>query len=197
MTETPPPKTETPLPKGRINLERAAVLLLAGESGMNLMCRIFEGFGVRQPYRCFSAERAMAVCEEADLDLIVCDGSLKDGEAYDFIAGLRRSDLEPNRFAPVLVVAGHTPLDQVTKARDCGANFVVAKPVTPRTLLERVIWVAQEARPFVELEGYVGPDRRFQNLGPPEGVTPGRRRSDAIPDVPDSDEVVNPEDSLL
>lgn len=180
--------------KGRINLDKAAVMLLSGEAGMDLLNRIFHGFGVRHPYRCTTRERAMEVCQEADLDMIVCDGSLPDGEAYAFISELRRSDLEPNRFTPVLVVAGHTPIDQVENARDCGANFVVAKPVTPRTLLERVIWIAQETRPFVELDGYVGPDRRFQNLGPPESG--GRRRTDtpaeALPGPP-----LNPEDSLL
>lgn len=189
--------SESSLPKGRINLEHAAIMLLAGESGMNLLGRIFLGFGVRGPYRCFTGERAMAVCEEADLDLIVCDGSLKDGEAYDFVAALRRSDLDPNRFTPVVVVAGHTPLDQVEKARDCGANFVVAKPITPKILLERVVWVAQETRPFVELDTYVGPDRRFQNLGPPNGMTPGRRRSDITAASPAPAGTINPEDSLL
>ena len=185
-----------PIPtKGRINLEKAAVLLLSGDAGMDLLNRIFHGFGVRHPYRCLNRERAKEVCQEADLDLIVCDGSLPDGEAYQFIAELRRSDLEPNRFVPVVVVAGHTPIDQVQNARDCGANFVVAKPVTPRILLERVIWIAQETRPFIELNGYVGPDRRFQNVAPPEGVG-GRRRSDTATGAPESP-LMNPEDSLL
>jgi CheY-like chemotaxis protein len=188
MSEPAPPL------KGRINLEKAAIMLLSGEAGMDLLSRIFHGFGVRHPYRCTTGERAMEVCHEADLDLIVCDGSLPDGEAYNFISALRRSDLEPNRFTPVLVVAGHTPIDQVENARDCGANFVVAKPVTPRTLLERVIWIAQETRPFVELDGYVGPDRRFQNLGPPESG--GRRRSDITAEAPPGPSL-NPEDSLL
>jgi CheY-like chemotaxis protein len=181
--------------KGRINLEKAAVMLLSGEAGMDLLNRIFHGFGVRHPYRCLTRERAMEVCQEADLDLIVCDGSLPDGEAYAFISALRRSDLEPNRYTPVVVVAGHTPIDQVQNARDCGANFVVAKPVTPRTLLERVIWIAQESRPFVELDGYVGPDRRFQNMGPPNSSA-GRRRADTPPEAPVGPPV-NPEDSLL
>jgi CheY-like chemotaxis protein len=180
-------------PKGRINLDRAAILLLAGPSSMDILSRMFRGFGARYPYQRSTIRAAMETCQEADLDLIVCDGALPDGEAYDFIAELRRSDLEPNRFAPVLVVAGHTPLDQVEKARDCGANFVLAKPVTPRVLLERVIWVAQEARAFVELGDYVGPDRRFSNQGPPQGR--GRRRSDAPPPPPGP--AVNPEDFLL
>jgi CheY-like chemotaxis protein len=180
--------------KGRINLEKAVIMLLSGEAGMDLLNRIFHGFGVRHPYRCMDREKAMEVCQEADLDLIICDGSLPDGEAYDFISQLRRSELEPNRFTPVLVVAGHTPIDQVQNARDCGANFVVTKPVTPRTLLERVIWIAQETRPFVELDGYVGPDRRFQNIGPP--ASGGRRRSDTSSSAPPGPPL-NPEDSLL
>ena len=165
-------------PKGRVNLEKAAVLLLSPPTGMELLVRIFHGFGVRHPYRCFDPERAMEVCRESDLDLIICDGSLVDGGAYDFIAALRRSDIEPNRYVPAMVIQGHTPVDQIHKARDCGANFVVAKPITPRLLLERVLWIAQESRPFIELDGYVGPDRRFQNSGPPGGPGTGRRRTD-------------------
>lgn len=171
-------------PKGRVNLEKASVLLLSPQTGMELLTRVFHGFGVRHPYRCYDRQRAIEVCRQADLDIIVCDGALPDGETYDFIAELRRSDLEPNRFAPVMVIQGYTPLDQIQKARDCGANFVVAKPITPRLLIERILWVAQESRPFIELDGYVGPDRRFQNLGPPDGPGTGRRRTDRIAAAP-------------
>ena len=89
--------SEEGAPKGRINLEKAAVLLLSSPSGMEMLGRIFEGFGVRHPYVCHDRARAMQVCRESDLDLIICDGSLDGGEAYDFIAELRRSDIEPNR----------------------------------------------------------------------------------------------------
>ncbi len=92
------------------------------------------------------------------------------------------------------MVAGHTPIDQVEKARDCGANFVVAKPLAPRILLERVVWIAQESRPFVELDSYIGPDRRFHDVGPPKDGQPGRRRSDkAAAPAP----TVNLRDALL
>jgi DNA-binding response OmpR family regulator len=162
--------------RGRINLAKAAVLLLAGPTGMNPLRQMFDGFGVKHPYRCDTHERAMQLCRETDMDLIICDGDLADGQAYDFITALRRSDLEPNRFAPIIVVAGHTPLNLVTKARDCGASFLLTKPVTPRVLMERVIWVAREARPFIELDSYAGPDRRFKTIGPPDKVK--RRRGD-------------------
>jgi DNA-binding response OmpR family regulator len=182
-------------PKGRINLEKAVVLLLSPPTGMELLVRVFHGFGVRQPHRAHDAQMAMDVCRETPLDLIICDGSLPGGEAYDFIANLRRSDLEPNRYTPVMVIQGHTPADQIIKARDCGANFVVAKPITPRLLLERVLWIASEQRPFIELDTYVGPDRRFQNNGPPGGPGTGRRRSDKVEAAPKP--AADPKESIL
>jgi hypothetical protein len=83
----------------------------------------------------------------------------------------------------------------VTKARDCGANFLLTKPIMPHSLMERVIWVAQEARPFIELDTYAGPDRRFKNVGPPDGVK--RRRSDMTGAPAGAGMLVNPEDSLI
>jgi DNA-binding response OmpR family regulator len=115
--------------------------------------------------------------EEEPFELVVCDGDLPDGKAYDFVMHLRRSNLEPNRYCPVILLSGHTPSAYVAKARDCGANFVVAKPIRPMVLLERIVWVCQDNRIFVELDTYVGPDRRFQFLGPPPGME-GRRKGD-------------------
>lgn len=174
-------------PKGRVNLEKAKVLLLAEQHAMELLVRVFRGFGVHQPLRCADMREAMEVCRGTDLDLVVCDGGLPGGETFDFIFALRRSSLEPNRYAPVMVIQGHTPMDQIQQARDCGANFVVAKPLTPKLLLERILWIAAESRPFIELDTFVGPDRRFQNLGPPGGPGTGRRRSDRAEATPKPD----------
>ena len=90
---------------------------------------------------------------------------------------LRRSGLKPNAFTPAILVTGHTPRDKVEKARDCGANYIVTKPLTPLVLLERIIFVSRDPRPFVECDSYIGPDRRFKNMGPPPG-TNGRRKTD-------------------
>ena len=59
---------------------------------------------------------------------------------------------------------------------------MVAKPITPKVLLERIFWVAREDRAFIECDTYVGPDRRFKHEGPPPG-TDGRRKDDLPPEV--------------
>ncbi len=165
-------------PALRINLEKANVLLVeATLQGMTILLQMFNGFGVSSIARAGSVAEAMRVASGAPLDLVVCDPRLPDGDGYEFVRRLRRSKLEPNAFAPVILVSAHTRGSEVAAARDCGANFLVLKPLSPRVILDRLLWVARESRPFIECDTYFGPDRRFQSLGPPAD-SPGRRKDD-------------------
>ena len=167
----------------RINLEKANVLLVeCTTQGMDIAAQILAGFGVRAPQRASNAAEALRLCEGAPLDLIICEPTMPGVDGYDFVRQLRRSRLEPNAVAPVVLVSAHTPKSQVIKARDCGASFMVVKPLSPRVMLDRILWIARENRAFIECEAYVGPDRRFQSLGPPSG-TAGRRKDDLPPEV--------------
>ncbi|HEY9236566.1 MULTISPECIES: response regulator [Phenylobacterium] len=160
----------------RFNLERASVLLLEDSGmGMGILVQILTGFGAKVLHRCESVAEAQETVGRVELDLVICDAMR--GEGYEFIKWLRASRIEPNRYVPVLLISGHTPSHAVAKARDCGAHFIMAKPLTPITLLERILWIAREGRCFVECDTYVGPDRRFKNAGVPPGMV-GRRRDD-------------------
>ena len=75
------------------------------------------------------------------------------------------------------MLTGHASASHVRKSRDCGASFVVTKPLTPTILLQRIVWLSTDEREFIESETYVGPDRRVRNMGPPLNV-PGRRSGD-------------------
>lgn len=165
-------------PKGRINLSEAHVLLVeSSPQGMEILSQVLAGLGIRGASRSSSVQDAWKLLKMADFDLIVCGSSLTDGDGFDFISELRRSSVEPNRYSSVIVLSGHTPAAAVHKARDCGANFIVAKPISARTLLDRIVWIAREPRSFIDASVYAGPDRRFQNLGPPTEAA-GRRKED-------------------
>jgi CheY-like chemotaxis protein len=162
----------------RINLERASVLLVdANSQGMEIMVQVFGGFGVQSPHRCYNSIDAMELVKQETIDLIVIDANMPEMDGYDFVRWLRRSKLEPNCAVPTIIMSGHTQSSNVRKGRDCGANFIIAKPVVPQIVLERVIWVARENRAFIEASNYLGPDRRFHSIGPPLG-TEGRRKDD-------------------
>ena len=165
--------------KGRINLERAAVLVIDdSRESMSILVQILSGFGVKALHRCRTDAAARQLVSGHEIDLILANANSQDSDCYEFVRWLRRSKLHPNAMSPVILVSGHCRLSEVQRARDCGADFTVAKPVSPAVLLERIVWVAGEHRPYISAASYVGPDRRFHDEGPPEGMT-GRRAEDA------------------
>ncbi|MDX5330703.1 MAG: response regulator [Caulobacteraceae bacterium] len=168
-----------PTSRGRFNLDKATILMLEGSGmGMDILVQIVTGLGAKSLHRCQSVEEAQDTVKKTKVDLIIADALSPAGEGYEFVAWLRKSAGEPNCFAPVVVTAAHTPVSMVQKARDCGAHYIVKKPLTPVVMLERILWIARESRPFIEAPSYVGPDRRHKNEGPPNG-TP--RRHDDLP----------------
>jgi CheY-like chemotaxis protein len=164
----------------RINLSSASVLVVDDNmQAVELLCGVLDGFGMRKFKRAISFEEAKEACTETAFDLILTDAQMPGVDGYEFIRWLRRSSDEQVRLTPAIIVTAHTRRSQVTKARDCGANFIIAKPITPKIILERIIWVAQSTRLFVETETYIGPDRRFRKAAPPSEYGVGRRSGDA------------------
>ncbi len=166
-------------PKAWINLETAQMLLLDDHiEGANILGQIVSAFGVRKFFKSKATQEAKEIAQERELHLILASANLKTSNAYEFIQWLRRAKIEPNSFTPIILITGHTQLSNIRRARDCGANFVMAKPVSPAGVLQRIGFVASQKKPFVSCGGYLGPDRRFHDVGPPPG-TPGRRQGDS------------------
>ncbi|MCI3131723.1 response regulator [Phenylobacterium aquaticum] len=165
-------------PKIRINLERSVVMLADGNpTALEALTGMVRGFGVRKQFKCKSGAEAMHIVKTQELDLIIMDSIMPDMDGYDFLRWLRREAQPEAQFTPVIMLSGHAARSTVEKSRDSGSNFVIAKPFTPELLLQRIFWVAKDERQMVKAENYVGPDRRFKNLGPPLGMK-GRRKGD-------------------
>jgi CheY-like chemotaxis protein len=168
----------------KFDLKRINVLIVDDNAqSLDIMAQVLNGFGARNLTRCENAKEAReALGGSTRFDLILSDASMPGEDGYDLMRWLRREGKEPNRYAPAIIVTAHTRASQVKKARDCGAHFVVAKPIQPNVLLERIFWVARDDRMFVECDIYMGPDRRFKFEGPPPGED-GRRASDLPAEV--------------
>jgi DNA-binding response OmpR family regulator len=167
-----------PNSRARFNLDGASILLLdATPLGLGILTQVLAGFGAKALHPCMDMDAAERVIRRETLDLAIVDAMPPSGDGYDFVRWLRRHGGEPNRYTPVVMTTAHTPRSHISRARDCGAHITIKKPFPPITLLERIVWAASEGRSFVSAENYVGPDRRFQDLGPPEGER-ARRRDD-------------------
>jgi DNA-binding response OmpR family regulator len=162
----------------KLNFATANILIVEDKvSEQDILAQILMGFGVPGIQRRATADEAMRAMSTETFDLALIDASLKETDGYQLIKNMRRHGQESVKHMPIFLLCGHVRMPDVIQARDCGANFVLTKPISPQVLFDRIVWLARARRVFVESDTYVGPDRRFKSFGPPVGM-PGRRHDD-------------------
>ena len=162
----------------RLNLEKVHFVVVDDNAhALTIIAHVVSSFGGRHISRCSSSAAAKEVIARGGVDIVLTDAQMPDESGYELTEWIRKEAAEPTRFVPIVIITGHTPASDVSRGRDAGANFTVAKPLVPRVLLQRLMWLGQDDRQFVQADNYVGPDRRYRRLGPPEG-TIGRRSGD-------------------
>ncbi len=141
--------------------DRLKILVVDDNAHMRkLVVTILQAFGVSQIYEADSGERAWAVLREVNPDVCVLDWMMEGMSGLELVQMLRANPQTPNPFVPVIMLTGHTHIDQVRQARDAGVNEFIAKPVSVKTMMQRLMAVIEHPRPFVRTKGYFGPCRR-------------------------------------
>jgi len=157
------------------NLTEAVVMVVDDSPfSMEVTIQALQGFGIRVKYAVKNAAQAMDVLKLYPIDMLLVDCEM---DGHELVRWLRRSGLEPNAYVPVIMTASHVRRSRVADVRDCGANFLVTKPFSAAVVLERIIWVARDNRPFLEAGDYSGPDRRFKVSKPRDD---NERRADMV-----------------
>ncbi len=166
------------------NINLRGLTFLIGDSNAffsSICSNILRGFGATKIIEVRESGEAVKALMQYKIDLILCDVKLPPRDGLEFTHSLRWDSGSEYRTIPVLIMTSDTRSTTVAKARDCGANMVVSKPVSPSSLYDRLAWVAFNARKFVDSPNYFGPDRRFKIEGYPNGV--GRRKGDKAADL--------------
>jgi CheY-like chemotaxis protein len=154
--------------KQALNLNSLRFLVADGNSYFqSILYGILHALGAQHIAVTGNGDEALARCRRDITDLLICDWCLPQVDGFDLVRQIRTDDHNPNRHTPVIVLTSHTQVQNVELARDCGANFVLAKPISPKMLYQRLLWIAEDPRPFVMAPGYIGPDRRFKADTPP------------------------------
>jgi DNA-binding response OmpR family regulator len=138
-----------------------------------LTAGMLSAFGAPDPYILNQTRDAEILLASGTVDAAIITLSGKTESFLALIRAVRERALGAARFIPIIAMTGYSERRDIDKARDAGASFVVRRPLAPDVLFERLIWVANTSRSFVESSTYCGPDRRFRDLGLP---TTGERR---------------------
>jgi len=165
-------------PEQRVCLRRLSILLVeSSEQELAILDQMMIGFAAKNITKRRNSTTAIASIHSDPPDLMIVSAALPGMDGYDLVRWLRFNQPSESRSMPVILLTAHTRAADVMKARDCGANFIVTKPIVPKVLYTRIEWISKDERPFIETKAYVGPERRFKSLGPPPGMS-GRRKGD-------------------
>lgn len=130
--------------KTTFNFAKASVLMVdSNTTCLEVLSQILSGFGFRKFDRHTSLDGVEDIVRSCSLDLILIDPYGLKQNAFDFVRWVRTESLGTNSACPVMMVTAHTEMRNISLAKECGADFVIAKPFAPIVLLERILWVAK------------------------------------------------------
>ena len=151
--------------------DRLRVLVVDDNVHMRkLVSTILQAFGISQISEAESGDRAWQSLRETNPDVIVMDWVMEGMSGVDLIRMIRSNPQAPNPFVPVIMLSGHTSLEHVREARDAGVNEFIAKPVSVKTMMSRLVAVIEHPRPYVRTGSFFGPCRRRRNVGDYHGA---------------------------
>ncbi len=152
-----------------------------------LVVTILQAFGTIHISESPTGEHAWSNLRDVNPDVIFLDWQMEGMSGIDFVKLVRSSSNSPNPFVPIIMLTGHTHVDHVRHARDVGVNEFLAKPVSVKAILSRMISVIEYPRPFVRAKSYFGPCRRRRASDEYRG--PERRNvvePTSLDDIPDN-----------
>ena len=158
-------------------LERLHVLVVDDNPHMRtIVVAILRGAGFGNIKEASDGAHALEEMRASVADIVIIDLNMSPIDGLEFTQMMRKSPDSPNPFVPIIMMTGHTERSKVMAARDSGINELVAKPISAKTLLERIIAVIDRPRSYVKTKTYTGPCRRRGKAKDFAG--PWRRKND-------------------
>jgi CheY-like chemotaxis protein len=165
-----------------INLRDLVILVADPNSYLRRVIHgILRGFGANKVLEVEQSSGLFQTLSGQKIDILLCDIRLPPHGGLTLTRTIRRNADNENRTMPILIMSSDTSEATIKSARDAGANMVVVKPMSPKSLYDRLGWIAFNPRQFIDTASYFGPDRRFKIEGYPGGV--GRRKEDKAIEV--------------
>jgi CheY-like chemotaxis protein len=137
---------------------------------------MLRALGISQIREATDGADALSMCRDWRPDLIITDYIMDPIDGIEFVRLLRTAKDSPLPYVPVIMITGHTERSTIMRARDVGVNEFIAKPMTTKSLLDRITKLINSDRAWIKSSRYTGPCRRRKPKTPFLGKL--RRSSD-------------------
>lgn len=156
------------------------ILIVDDSAHMRVMLsEILKAIGVQHVYEACDGTQGLQMMLDHPVDIVITDLSMQPLDGIDFVRLLRRAPESPNQMCPVIMITGHSTMSRLNEARNAGVNEFMAKPINPKSVVERINQIVEHPRAFVRAGDYFGPDRRRR--ADTSFVGPYRREADRRP----------------
>lgn len=142
------------------NLASTRVLVVGakGQTGP-LMRTVLTAAGLSKVILIDEPRRALEILCAEQIDAVFVEAAAQLDDV-SFALAVRRSSLALNPMIPIFAVYGGARRRDVERERDDGITDVICRPVSPKTISDKLRVALAAPRPFIAAAGFFGPDRR-------------------------------------
>ena len=134
------------------------VLVVDDQPYMRKVTRtILSALGVENILEAADGANGLELARIKSPDLIIVDWEMPLIDGPQFVQMVRTPGKFPIPDTPIIILSAHSDQWRVVESARIGANEFVRKPVSIKTLGDRIIAVVSRPRPTVNLDGYCGP----------------------------------------
>jgi two-component system, chemotaxis family, chemotaxis protein CheY len=146
-----------------MDLAKARVLIVGAKGFAGAMLRtVLTAGGVHRIVLIDQPRRALdLLCDEPFDAVFVEIPTLRDDTPFALAA--RRNPMLLNPMIPIFAVYNRARRRDVEKSRDQGVTDVICRPISPKTIIEKLKAALMAPRPFIAAPGFFGPDRRAKD----------------------------------
>ncbi len=130
---------------------------------------ILETLGCKRVDEAHHGGEALSIMRSWPPDIVITEWLYGPMSGLELLKAVR-ADKGNLKFTPMIMITSETRREKVILARNSGVTEYVAKPFNAKSLILRIREVIERPRPFVDVGGYFGPDRRRRAEVMGEGV---------------------------
>ncbi len=143
-----------------------------------LLTEILRNLGVRSVSVAVDGEDGLFAFDSVRPDILITDWMMPKIDGIELTRRVRALKSDSLKITPIILVTANNRKSQIEFARNSGVDEFILKPVSVKSVCDRLREVIEKPRYFVDDPGYSGPCRRRRT--DPEFRGPFRRFDDPI-----------------
>jgi DNA-binding response OmpR family regulator len=157
----------TALSKGEIDtiIKSLRVLLVDDSQFMRKIVRnLLLNVGVKEVYEAGDGIAALEAIRTVAPDIVILDWELPLLNGAELVRIVRSPGVFPVPDLPIIMLSSHGERGRVIEAARIGVNEYLVKPISARSLYDRMVSILAKPRAIVQVGDYYGPEPR-RNVG--------------------------------